>query len=237
MRQLEGCSDGRWYNISDPFEVSAGVLQSGVLVPFLLVTLVEYLLKRAASDLYSGVVTHPRCSTRYPLEVLNDLDFANDVAQSESTVPQAQAQLTSAAEAAKDLDLMVSVPGIECVTVGCHPHPALQVCGESSAMWQVSDALPLEWHLLWVTLGGVGYWASVGVPGSVCESGVVLHCLHGCPLWLWVLSDVSWHRKWGQRLCDFLLWNCAQHGVVLRAPWYIPWLTPGLLATVFQVTG
>ena len=38
-------------NISDLFEVSTGVLQGDVLAPFLFIILVDYLLKKATSDL------------------------------------------------------------------------------------------------------------------------------------------------------------------------------------------
>ena len=82
-------------NISEPFEVSTGVLQDDFLAPFLFIILVDYLLKKTTSDLDSGAVTHPRRSRRYPVIVLNDLDFADDIALLESTIPWAQAQLTS----------------------------------------------------------------------------------------------------------------------------------------------
>ena len=42
--------------LSDPFDVTTGVLQGDVLVPFLFVVLVDYLLKKATSQLDSGVV-------------------------------------------------------------------------------------------------------------------------------------------------------------------------------------
>ena len=96
--------------ITDPFEVSTGVLQGEVLAPFLFIILVDYLLKKATSDLDSRVITYPRRSRRYPVEVLNDLDFADDIVLLESTIPLAQAQLTSTAAAAKDLGLIISVP-------------------------------------------------------------------------------------------------------------------------------
>ena len=52
--------------LSDPFDVTTGVLQGDVLAPFLLVVLVDYLLKKATSQLDSGVVIHPRRSKRHP---------------------------------------------------------------------------------------------------------------------------------------------------------------------------
>ena len=78
-------------NIFDPFEVSTGVLQGDVHTPFLFIILVDYVLKKATSNLDSGVVKHPRHSKRYPVKVLNDLDFADDVTLLESTIPRTQA--------------------------------------------------------------------------------------------------------------------------------------------------
>ena len=116
--------------LSDPFDVTTGVLQGDVLAPFLFVVLVDYLLKKATSQLDSGVVTHPRRSRRHPAKSLNDLDFADDIALLESSISRAQAQLTKAAEVAADLGHVISAPGTECVTVNCNPRPALQVCGD-----------------------------------------------------------------------------------------------------------
>lgn len=118
-------------NISDLFDVSTGVLQGDVLAPFLFVILVDYLLKKATSELDSGVVTHPRRSRRYPAKVLNDLDFADDIALLESTIPRAQAQLTRTAAAAEDLGLIISVSKTEYMTTNCNPHSSLQIYGDS----------------------------------------------------------------------------------------------------------
>ena len=78
-------------NLSDPLDVTTGVLQGDVLAPFLFVVLVDYLLKKAMSQLDSGVVTHPRHSRRHLAKSLNDLDFA-DIALLESSISQAQAK-------------------------------------------------------------------------------------------------------------------------------------------------
>ena len=117
-------------NLSDPFDVTTGVLQGDVLAPFLFVVLVDYLLKKVTSQLDSGVVTHPRRSRRYPVKLLNDLDFADDIALFESSILQAQAQLTKTTEAAADLGLVISAPKTEYVTVNYNPQPTLQVYGD-----------------------------------------------------------------------------------------------------------
>ena len=43
-------------------------------------------MKKATADFDSGVVTHPRRSGRYQAKVLNDLDFADDIALLESSI-------------------------------------------------------------------------------------------------------------------------------------------------------
>ena len=116
--------------LSDPFDVTTGVLQGDVLAPFLFVVLVDYLLKKATSQLDSGVVTHPRRCRRHPAKSLNDLDFADDIAFLESSISRALAQLTKTAEAAADLGLVISAPKTEYLTVNCNPQPALQVYGD-----------------------------------------------------------------------------------------------------------
>ena len=95
-----------------------------------LVSSVDYLLKKATSQLDSGVVTHPRRSRRHPAKSLNDLDFADDIALLESSISRAQAQLTKTSEAAADLGLVISAPKTEYMTVNCNPQPA------PSSLWR-----------------------------------------------------------------------------------------------------
>ena len=116
--------------LSDPFDVTTEVLQGHVLAPFLFVVLVDYLLKKATSQLGSGVVTHPRRSRRHPAKSFNDLDFTDDIALLESSISRAQAQLTKTAEAAADLGLVISAPKTAYMTVNCNPQPAFQVYGD-----------------------------------------------------------------------------------------------------------
>lgn len=118
-------------SISDPFEVTTGVLQGDVLAPFLFVILIDYLMKSTTEGTDAGVVTHPRQSSRHPAKVLNDLDFADDIALLESSIQKAQAQLSRTATAAKSLGLTISVPKTEFMTINCCPQPPLQVYGEN----------------------------------------------------------------------------------------------------------
>ena len=113
-------------NISETFKVTTGVLQGDVLAPFLFIILVDYLLKKSTSGTDAGVVTHPRRSRRYPAKTLNDLDFADDIALLESSLPRAQAQLTRTAAAAADLGLVISAPKTEYMTANCDSQPHLK---------------------------------------------------------------------------------------------------------------
>ena len=116
--------------LSDPSDVTTGVLQGDFLAPVLFVVLVDYLLKKATSQLDSGGVTHPRRSRQHPAKSLNDLHFADDIALLESSISRAQAQLTKTAEAAADLGFVISAPKTEYMIVYCNPQPALQVYGD-----------------------------------------------------------------------------------------------------------
>ena len=127
--------------LSDPFDVTTGVLQGDVLAPFLFVVLVDYLLKKVTPQLDSGVVTHPRRSRRHPAKSLNDMDFADDIALLESSISRAQAQLTKTAEAAAYLGLVISAPKTEYMTVNCNPQPALQNCNPQPALQVYGDSI------------------------------------------------------------------------------------------------
>ena len=133
-------------NLSDPFDVTTGVLQRYVLAPSLFVVLVDYLLKKATSQLVSGVVTHPRRSWRQPAKSLNDLDFADDIALFESSISQAQAQLSKTTKSADDLTKRHSI----WLWIATHSQSFLSMEIQST-MYQILDTMVLWWHLAQVT--------------------------------------------------------------------------------------
>ncbi|KAI8480549.1 hypothetical protein Bbelb_417290 [Branchiostoma belcheri] len=114
-------------NITKPFQVTTGVLQGDVLAPFLFIILVDYLMKKSIEDTCSGVVTHPRQSSRHPAKILNDLNFADNIALLEASIPKAQSQLNRTATAGEQLGLVISVPKTEYMTINCNPQPPLEV--------------------------------------------------------------------------------------------------------------
>ncbi|XP_078586049.1 uncharacterized protein LOC144867902 [Branchiostoma floridae x Branchiostoma japonicum] len=137
-------------NISDPFQVTTGVLQGDVLAPFLFIVLIDFLMRRSTEDIDSGIVTHPRQSRRYPARILNDMDFADDIALLESSIPKAQEQLNRTAAAGTQLGLVISVPKTEYMTINCSPQPPLEVYGQpiknrvsNSEIYRVTNTQPL----------------------------------------------------------------------------------------------
>ena len=70
-------------------------------------------------------------------QVINDEDFADDIALLEFSISKAHAYLIKTAEGVADLGLTISAPKTEYVTVNCNPQPTLQVYGD--AINHVSD--------------------------------------------------------------------------------------------------
>ncbi|KAI8493041.1 hypothetical protein Bbelb_290450 [Branchiostoma belcheri] len=118
-------------HMSESFQVTTGVLQGDVLAPFLFIIVIDYLLRRATADSDSGIVTHPRASSRYPAKRINDLDFADDLALLESAQESTQAQLSKTASAAAEVGLVVSVLKTKYMCYNDNPGQPLQVYGET----------------------------------------------------------------------------------------------------------
>ncbi len=81
--------------LSDPFDISTGVLQEDVLAPFLFVIVVDYVLSRSENE--HGFVYKLGSGTRSrPISALkiNDLDFAEDLALLENSITVGSQQLT-----------------------------------------------------------------------------------------------------------------------------------------------
>ena len=125
LPKLKQRCDGGWKPIWSIWRTT-GVLQGYVLAPFLFVVLYVYLLKKATSQLDSGVVTHYSVpdDTRPSHLMIWIFQITSPC------LSQAQAQLSKTAEAATDLGLVISAPNTEYVTVNCKPQPAFQVYGD-----------------------------------------------------------------------------------------------------------
>jgi len=185
--------------LSSSFEVTTEVLQGDVLAPFLFIILVDFLLTKACG-VDSGVMTHPRKSSRSPAKILSDLDFADDIALLESSMPRAQSQLNRVAEAAADLGLVISAPKTEYMVTHCNPQPALQVYGNpinhvtdfrylgskmASSISDLKRRMALAWTAFWKL---ERLWRSQSIPISTKVKLFDITCvtilLYGCESWV-----------------------------------------------------
>lgn len=128
-------------SIYRPFRVSIGVLKGDVLALLLFIILVDYLLLRT-SDGDSGVLTCPRKSRRYPAKVLNDLDFADEIASLQSSIspfpvfhfsiPSLHCPVPANKKrcAAADIGVVISASKTEYIVINC-PQPPLEVYGST----------------------------------------------------------------------------------------------------------
>ena len=116
-------------HLSKGFEVITGVLQGDVLAPFLFI-MIDFI--RRQSEGTHGFITAPRRSSRYPREVINDLDFADDIALFENSLEEAQVQLNRTAAEAQKIGLVINTKKTEFMTnTGCKKNlcidPSLQM--------------------------------------------------------------------------------------------------------------
>ena len=93
--------------LSEPFDITTGVLQGDVLAPFLFIIVIDYVSKQSEGDF--GYVTHKRLSSRQPERKLNDLAFADDIALFESSAARAQEQLTVHSANASKVGLEINI--------------------------------------------------------------------------------------------------------------------------------
>ena len=187
-------------NLSDPFQVTTGVLQGDVLAPFLFIVLIDYLMKRATENIESGVVTHPRQSRRHPAKTLNDLDFADDIALLESSIPNAQRQLTRTAVSAEQLGLVISVPKTEYMSINCNPLPPLEVYEQpinhvsnfrylgsmmASSISDITRRKALAWTAFW-KLEKIWRSTSISIDTKIrlFNTTCVTVLLYGCESWI-----------------------------------------------------
>jgi hypothetical protein len=108
--------------LSDPFNISTGVLQGDVLAPFLFIIVIDWVCKPLADNY--GYLTHKgtsndasgrnmRSTTRKVNRRLNDLSFADDIALLENDNTQAQKQLDLMKERASMVGLEINIKKTE----------------------------------------------------------------------------------------------------------------------------
>ena len=121
IRVLYDNSKSRVYvngQLSDPFDITTGVLQGDVLAPFLFIIVIDYVSKLSAGQF--GYITHKgstsndssdrvmRISTRRIERRINDVIFADDIASLENTNARAQEQLNCLSKYSAIVGLKIS---------------------------------------------------------------------------------------------------------------------------------
>ena len=72
-------------------------------------------------------MTHPRRSRRHKDIILKDLDFADDIALLESSIPRAQKQLSHTSDSAASVGLVINTDKTEFLTLNCPTNQQLMV--------------------------------------------------------------------------------------------------------------
>ena len=108
-------------NVSDEFNVTAGVLQGNILAPFLFIIVIDYIMKNAQFDHANDeeeyrFITDERQSKQQPAATIHDLEFADDITLLESTIERAQLQLTKTAEWANKVGLQINAKKTQALT-------------------------------------------------------------------------------------------------------------------------
>jgi hypothetical protein len=73
--------------LSEPFDISTGVLQGDVLAPFLFIIVIDFIMTKSSQNF--GFIYKMGSSRRHPDMKVNDLDYADDIALMENLASNA----------------------------------------------------------------------------------------------------------------------------------------------------
>ena len=73
----------------DFFDIVAGVLQGGTLVPYLFIICLDFVLGTSVDLMKENGVTLAKARTRYPARTITDADYADDIALLANTAAKA----------------------------------------------------------------------------------------------------------------------------------------------------
>ena len=94
---------------TDPFNITAGILQGDTLAPFLFILVVDYILRVSVDTISEkGLEYQPRKSTRHPALHVTDADFADDIALLAGSLANAQELLSSLESASNCVGLYLN---------------------------------------------------------------------------------------------------------------------------------
>ena len=94
--------------------MSSHLDQGDVLTPFLFIIIIDFIMKQSEGT--HGFITAPIRSSRYPREVINDLDFADYIALFKNSLEEAQVQLNGTAAEAQKIGLVINTKKTEFMT-------------------------------------------------------------------------------------------------------------------------
>ena len=112
---------------TEEFKITAGVLQGDTLAPFIVVIVLDYVLRKAISGRESefGFMLTPRRSSRNPEKVITDLVFADDIALTSGNVDRAQRLLSRVENEGNRVGLLLSEKKTKVMTCNVAPDPIL----------------------------------------------------------------------------------------------------------------
>ena len=94
---------------TDYFDIVAGVLQGGMLAPYLFIICLDYILRTLIDNIReNGFELTKKRSRRYPAKTITDADYADDIALWANTPNQAETLLHSLERAAAGIGLHVN---------------------------------------------------------------------------------------------------------------------------------
>ena len=115
--------------ITEEFEVNMGVLQGDVLAPYLFIIVIDWVMMNANID-DLGFITQKRQSRRHPEKRVGDLEYADDIALLENTIPDAQKQLDAVSSVAKEVGLVINIEKTKVLAKGIN-QPEIMLDGNT----------------------------------------------------------------------------------------------------------
>jgi hypothetical protein len=191
--------------LSEEFHVTTGVLQGDTLAPFLFIIVMDYVMKNAELNHTNekgehGFITNLRQSTRQPATMIHDLDFADDIALTESTFDRAQSQLITTAEWAGKVGLQVNIKKTQLLTNQNTNKRSIQLDGQDiqsvdnfkylgsmmlSSITDIKLRKQLAWKAFWKMKN---IWKSATIPiklkVNIFKASCVSILLYGCESWI-----------------------------------------------------
>ena len=189
--------------LSKTFDITTGVLQGDVLAPFLFVIVIDFVMSR--SDQNFGFTFQQQTGSRSrgtPAQVINDLDFADDVALLENSIHQANEQLCTLSLEAGYVGLDINKAKTEYMTINQRADEAetkLMLYGVElvkvenfkylganmkSSGYDLSCRKGIAWSAFWSLKS---FWSSkqllMRLKINIYKTAVLSILLYGCETW------------------------------------------------------